>query len=112
MPTSRNRKRVLVGALFVVGVAAILAMWLAWPRRPRVDEEPPRTFAGPSTQLARTTILLTLDRSIPDQQTGIWCISLQLAWSRLKNDVVKEPVRLGSANELVEEQDGLTEGTE
>ncbi len=37
---------------------------------------------------------------ISEHKSAIWCISVQLAWNRLKNDLVKEPIKLASGQKL------------
>jgi len=44
----------------------------------------------------------TLDTSIPEKKSAVWCISVQLAWNRLKNDITKEPVKLTKAQEIAD----------
>src|SRR5207245_8419185 len=72
------------------------------PKKPNLGLEPDRAFAGSSALLERTVLLPTLDTSIPDKKSAIWCISIQLAWNRLKNDITEEPVRLTNGQEIAD----------
>jgi hypothetical protein len=87
MSSSRGKSPILV---FIFAAAVIVAAVIYWlVDRPPIntDTEPERTFAGPSTLLSQTEILPTLDSPIPEHKSAIWCISVQLAWNRLKDDV-------------------------
>jgi hypothetical protein len=57
------------------------------------------TFEGDSRKLRRTVIVPTLDTPIPEQKSAIWCLSFQVAWSRLK-ELEKEPLQLEGAEEV------------
>ncbi len=59
-------------------------------------------FAGPSTQLSQTILVPTLDIPAPPGNNVIWCSSFELAWDRLKDDVIKEPIQLAEANDLAQ----------
>jgi len=58
------------------------------------------TFSGNSDALERTVIIPTLDSPCPRDKNIIWCSSFQLAWNRMKDDVIGEPVRVIGAEEL------------
>jgi prepilin-type processing-associated H-X9-DG protein len=55
-----------------------------------------------STDLKETTIVATLDCPIPEHRNIIWCSTFQMAWDRLKNDIIGEPVKVPEAEELAE----------
>src|SRR5262245_61995271 len=88
----------LAAAVIVAGVVLLPRVWPGNPNvehrpdRPSVRQEPERVFAGSSDRLQRTAILPTLDSPIPGGKSAIWCISLQLAWNVLKDDVAGGPV--------------------
>ncbi|MGC8638361.1 MAG: hypothetical protein ACP5XB_00610 [Isosphaeraceae bacterium] len=44
----------------------------------------------------------TLDSPIPEGKSAIWCVSFQLAWNRLKEDVAKEPLQLTNAQPIAD----------
>jgi hypothetical protein len=58
------------------------------------------TFSGDSDALKQTTIVPTLDSPCPPNTNVIWCSSFQLAWNRMKDDVIGEPVQVVGAEEL------------
>src|SRR5260370_21326760 len=86
---------VLAIATAIVAVALCVA-WFLWPFG---DFHQPlkKTFDGNSEQLARTVIVPTLDTPIPEDKSAILCSSFQLAWNRLKEDVIQEPIVLKGA---------------
>ncbi len=95
--------------LAVIAATAVLFNWLlrpgkpmAGPEQPMSKEEPERVFAGSSDLLKDTAVLPTLDTSIPEKKSAIWCVSLQLAWNRLKNDLAKEPIKLAKGQDLTD----------
>jgi hypothetical protein len=91
----------ILAALVVTG--ALIYWPEAWkPKKPNMQLEPERSFAGSSELLKKTVVMPTLDTSIPEKKSAVWCISVQLAWNRLKNDITKEPVRLKKAQEIAD----------
>jgi len=99
-------KRLVIELLVLIAlvVTGALIYWPeSWkPKKPNLNLEPDRAFAGSSALLKRTVFLPTLDTSIPDKKSAIWCISIQLAWNRLKNDITKESVRLTNGQEIAD----------
>ena len=55
-----------------------------------------------STELKETSIVATLDCPMPEHKNVIWCSTFQIAWYRLKNDIIGEPVKVPEAKELAE----------
>src|SRR5437773_700065 len=56
-----------------------------------------------SSELIRDTVIVpTLDSLIPEGKSAIWCVSFQLAWNYLKDDVAKGPVQLVGAQPLAD----------
>ncbi|MCP4614042.1 MAG: hypothetical protein GY845_35595 [Planctomycetes bacterium] len=53
-----------------------------------------------STDLKETSIAATLDCPMPEHKNVIWCSTFQIAWDRLKNDIIGEPVKVPEAEEL------------
>src|SRR5262245_8972024 len=97
MGTARGRTLfVVIAGLAVVGLTAGLFYWLRPPGKPNAAEEPERVFAGSSDLLTQTVVVPTLDSLIPENKSAVWCISLQLAWNQLKNNIVKEPIKLSN----------------
>ncbi|MCU0915463.1 MAG: hypothetical protein MUC88_12990, partial [Planctomycetes bacterium] len=62
------------------------------PEAPRVD----------SRNLARTAVVATLDRALPEQKNAIWCATFQIAWDTFRQDVVGEPILVPRAAELAD----------
>lgn len=63
----------------------------------------PMSFDDSSDKLQQTVVVPTLDTPIPENKSAIWSSSFQLAWNRLKTDVVKEPVHLKNAEPIAEQ---------
>src|SRR5262245_47301714 len=98
-----TRRRWFWCCLLAATVAAVGVIW--WHAHRRSDEAydaAALTFDGASEQLRQTVVVPTLDSSIPEGKSVIWCASFQLAWNRLKEDVVKGPVRLANAQPLAD----------
>src|SRR5271166_1772791 len=96
-----TRPRLL--ALFVVGVTIAGAIFVAWHRATRAPMLPGEiglTFDGNSDKLQRTAFVPTLDTPIPDGKSAVWCASFQLAWDKLKTDIVKGPVKISNAEAI------------
>ena len=81
----------------IVLLVALLAIriWRNYDRLP--DKAPVPSFSGDSTSLRDTVIVPTLDTPVAAGKNVIWCSSFQIAWDRLKNDVVKAPVQVKGA---------------
>jgi len=54
-------------------------------------------YSGNSTDLKYTVVVPTLDTPMPPGRNVIWCASFQLAWNRLRDDVIGEPIRVANA---------------
>ncbi len=89
-----------LGILLAVA-AAVAAGWYFFFARPDYLP-PPRSFDGSSSELRLTIVVPTLDAPIPEGKSAIWCSSFQLAWNRLRDDVVKEPIRLEGVGAVVD----------
>jgi hypothetical protein len=90
-----------LGITLVVICAVGFAWWFLFMRgRPYTPS--PLSFDGTSDQLSQTVIVPTLDSPIPEGKSVIWCASFQLAWNRLKDDVVKEPIQLANAQAIAD----------
>jgi len=53
-----------------------------------------------SKDLKQTSVVATLDCPMPEHQNVIWCSTFQMAWDKLKNDIIGEPVKVLGAEEL------------
>ncbi len=54
-----------------------------------------------TADLKQTSVVATLDCPMPEHQNVIWCSTFQMAWDKLKNDIIGEPVKVPDAKELV-----------
>ena len=66
---------------------------------------PAVAFNGNSHDLKQSVIVPTLDTPMPDGKNVVWCAPFQMAWSYLKDDVVKEPVRIANAEAVAKRLD-------
>ena len=55
-----------------------------------------------STDLKRTAVVATLDSPLPEHRNVIWCATFQMAWDKLKRDVIKEPIQVIGAEALAD----------
>jgi hypothetical protein len=88
-----------------IAAAAIgTALWHFPKGRPFNEpyNPPPMSFDGTSDHLQQTVLVPTLDSPIPEGKSAIWCVSFQLAWKRLKEDVAKEPIKLTNAQPVAD----------
>jgi hypothetical protein len=53
-----------------------------------------------TADLKQTSIVATLDSAVPDHKSAIWCATLQLAWNKLKDDIVRDPISIVGADSL------------
>ncbi|MEN6423810.1 MAG: hypothetical protein ABFE13_00495 [Phycisphaerales bacterium] len=59
-----------------------------------------------SRTLKQTAVVATLDCPLPEHKNAIWCSTFQMAWDRLKTDVIGEPIRVLKAEELANRLNG------
>ena len=96
-----------IGVVFAV-ILSIAAMTLGIRSTSYVDYLRQRikysagtpTFSGGSGSLSHTIIVPTLDSPLTGGKNIIWCSSFQLAWNKMKDDVIGEPVQVVGAEEL------------
>jgi hypothetical protein len=79
-------------AVAVVCMGLVFWWWQAFAYSP-----PPRSFDGDASSLQELEIVPTLDTPMPAGKSVLWCASFQLAWNQLKQDVIREPVRIDGA---------------
>lgn len=92
-------------AAIIVGLAVVAAvLWAKGFSRYLVQRieysHKTETFSGNSDSLKETIILPALDNPCPRNKNIIWCSSFQLAWNRMKDDVIGAPVEAIGAEEL------------
>jgi hypothetical protein len=61
-----------------------------------------KTFDGDSSELNNTVIVPALESPIQVGKNVIWCSSFQLTWNELKDDIIKEPIKLKKNQELAD----------
>jgi hypothetical protein len=96
-------KKFLIIASLVLVLCASAAVWYFTCRKPPgtsvASDSPPKAFDGTSDKLKETLIVSTLDEPMPPGKNVIWCASFQMAWNKLKDNVVKEPILLQGAQQ-------------
>ena len=53
-----------------------------------------------SKDLKQTVVVATLDCPLPEHKNAIWCCTFQMAWDKLKTDVIGEPIQVLAAEDL------------
>lgn len=97
---ARNRKQLGV-LLFVLALVLTGSFWIrAAQRHGTPYVEPVRVFDGDSELLNESIVIPTLDTPLPAGKNVIWCASFELAWNRLKSDVVKGNVEVAGAEQV------------
>jgi hypothetical protein len=107
-----TRKRgylALIAALAVLVAVGIVGYQL-W-RRGQPYRPPQVSFEGSSADLSQTVVVPTLDTPTPAAKNVVWCGSLQIAWNRLRDDLLRSPPSIAGAEAVVSRlnQAGLTE---
>jgi hypothetical protein len=93
---SKALVRIVVSAIVLVGILALSLLPVACRqtkthvRAPDVD----------SKNLKQTVVVATLDCPLPEHKNAIWCSTFQMAWDKLKQDVIGEPIQVLGAEEL------------
>lgn len=88
----------IAAVTFVIGTSSYADCFL---QNIRYSNKTP-TISGSSGSLSGTVVVPTLDSPCPKNCNVIWCSSFQLAWNELRDNVVKEPVRIGEAQEIAD----------
>lgn len=90
----------------VVGASCFATYLSVHPKRPFVPS--PATFTGRSSELKETVVVPTLDTPLAKGKSAIWCSSFGLAWEKLKNEVVKQPVLVDGAQQVADRLNAVT----
>ncbi len=96
------------GVVAVIALGGLLAWLYGLHDRGWVDESEPsedvvaKSFDGSSEKLSQTQIVPTLDTPITEGKSAVWCSSFQLAWNEFGREVVKGPVRINNAGDIVD----------
>lgn len=97
-----TRKRgylALIAALVVLVVVGIIAFQFS--RRGQPYRPPRISFEGGSADLRQTVVIPTLDTPMPAGKNVVWCGSLQIAWNRLRDDLLHSPPSIAGAEAVV-----------
>ena len=99
--------RLRIGAIFGIAVSfvAVVAVFLStsfgYYLIQRIEYSTiPEISPVDSNSLEQTSIVPTLNSPCPKNKNVIWCSSFQLAWNRIKDDVIGAPVEVVGAEEL------------
>jgi len=92
-----KKKTIIFLAAMVLGGTACFLFFYVLGEPYRL---PALAFKGDSTDLNDTVIVPTLDTPMPKGKNVIWCSSFQIAWNKLKDDVIKAPIRVENAEEV------------
>lgn len=104
-----------LGAIFLAVIFVSVRSFWPIDSREETLAPTPLHFDGASYQLARTVVVPTLDAPIPEHKSAIWCLSFQLAWKVLQNELAQEPIQLKNAQsvaDLLNRADGWDEELE
>jgi hypothetical protein len=105
-PGRRIRLRPVV---LLVLTALLIGGYFWWSRSSESYEPPPLSFDGPSDRLEQTVVVPTLDTPMPAGKSVVWCSSFQLAWNQLRDDIIKEPIRIRNADAVAERLNRATQ---
>jgi hypothetical protein len=102
MPLRTNRwLQYCIAVVAAAGIGA--ALWYVIKGSPFNEPyKSPLSFDGDSDRLQQTVVVPTLDSPIPEGKSAVWCVSFQLAWNRLKEDLAREPIQLTNAQPLAD----------
>jgi hypothetical protein len=94
---AKGPKRVEAAVLVLFGVSVLLL-----PVACRQRKAHARAAEVDSKNLKQTVVVATLDCPLPEHKNVIWCATFQMAWDKLKQDVIGEPIRVLQAQELAD----------
>jgi hypothetical protein len=95
---SKGLRRVGVLLVALVGML-VLSLLLAGCRR--ITSNPPAAETN-SKDLKRTVVVATLECPLPEHKNAIWCSTFQMAWDKLRQDIIGEPIQIPAAQELAD----------
>jgi hypothetical protein len=90
------RIEVLIVAFVVLLVFSLL------PGACRQTKTHARATEVDSKNLKQTVVVATLDCPLPEHKNAIWCATFQMAWDKLKQDIIGEPIQIPAAQELAD----------
>ncbi len=95
--TSKSHQKVHSGIIFIILLVIALILFNL------ISPNAKKTKFIDSNDLKQTTFVPTLDSNLPGHKNVIWCATFQMAWDKLKNDIIKEPVLLIDAQNLADQ---------
>lgn len=84
--------------LAVVVLGALVLLLVAY----RQTSTHARVAEVDSKSLKQTVVVATLDCPLPEHKNAIWCATFQMAWDKLKQDIIGEPIQIPAAQELAD----------
>jgi hypothetical protein len=75
---------------------------VAW-QLPVTEAREFQSVPRPASELPRTTVIPYLNSSLVSGRNTVYCANFQLAWNRLREDVIRTPIELSGAPEMARE---------
>jgi hypothetical protein len=95
---SKRLTRVAIPVVALLGVLVLLLL----PMACRQTVSYGSAAEVDSNSLKQTAVVATLDCPLPEHKNAIWCSTFQMAWDRLKQDIIGEPLQIPAAQELAD----------
>ena len=99
---AKRRKRVELLVVVLLGVF-VLSLLPVGCRQTKTHARAPEVD---SKNLKQTVVVATLDCTLPEHKSAIWCATFQMAWDKLKQDIIGEPIQVLGAEELAKRLNG------
>ena len=107
-PAHKNRRLWILILVFILLLGVSGVIQLVCVRNHASYSPPPVSFDGSSDQLQATAIVPTLDTPCPAGKNVVWCASFQMAWDRLRSDLIKEPLLVANAQPIADRLNAST----
>jgi hypothetical protein len=98
MTEQTNSKNISLNKVYIILVLILIALTLLL-----ITGKAKKAGFVDSNDLTQTAFVATLDSNLPEHKNVIWCATFQMAWDKLKNDIIKEPVKLINAQNLADQ---------
>jgi hypothetical protein len=98
MTEQTNSKNISRNKVYIILVLILIALTLLL-----ITGKAKKAGFIDSNDLTQTAFVATLDSNLPEHKNVIWCATFQMAWDKLKNDIIKEPVKLINAQDLADQ---------
>jgi len=83
----------------LLGVFTLLLLLPAACRQVKVHA---RAVDVDSKSLKQTVVVATLECPLPEHKNAIWCSTFQMAWDKLKQDIIGEPIQIPTVQDLAD----------